>query len=174
MVKATGCNGFCAQGPIVVIEPENVFYARVGTDRVEEIMERTVLGDEILSDLLYVNPETGERIVHEREIPFFAGQERLVFHSTGINFIADIEDYISRGGYAALAKVLTEMDPEQVIAEVKTSGLRGRGGGGFPRALSGSPAGGRAARSNSSSAIPMKAIPAPTWTAPSWKAIRIR
>lgn len=132
MVKATGCNGFCAQGPIVVIEPENVFYARVGVERVEEIMERTVLGGEILTELLYINPETGERIVHEREIPFFAGQERLVFHSTGINFVTDIEDYISRGGYGALAKVLREMTPEQVIAEVKTSGLRGRGGGGFP------------------------------------------
>ena len=132
MIKPTGCNGFCAQGPIVVVEPENVFYARVGTDRVDEIMERTVLGNEILDDLLYVNPETGQKIVREHDIPFFAGQERLVFHSTGINYVTDIEDYISRGGYSALAKVLSEMTPEEVIAEVKISGLRGRGGGGFP------------------------------------------
>ena len=132
MVKPTGCNGFCAQGPIVVVEPENVFYARVGSERVAEIMERTVFGGEVLDDLLYINPQTGEKIVYEREIPFFAGQERLVFHSTGINYVTDIEDYISRGGYAALAKVLSEMTPEQVIAEVKVSGLRGRGGGGFP------------------------------------------
>ncbi len=132
MVKHTGCNGFCAQGPIVVVEPENVFYARVRPDRVPEIMEKTVLGHEIIEDLLYVNPETGQRVVHEREIPFFAGQERLVFHDTGENHVLDIEDYISRGGYTALAKALTAMEPEEIIAEVKMSGLRGRGGGGFP------------------------------------------
>ncbi len=132
MVKPTGCNGFCAQGPIVVVEPENVFYARVHKDRVQEVMEKTVLGNEIVEDLLYVNPETGKRVVHEREIPFFAGQERLVFHDTSINYVTDIEDYISRGGYSALAKALSTMAPEKVIEEVKIAGLRGRGGGGFP------------------------------------------
>jgi NADH-quinone oxidoreductase subunit F len=132
LVKPTGCNGFCAQGPIVVVEPENIFYARVGLDRVPEIFERSVLGDEVIEDLIYVNPENGQKIVHEREIPFFAGQERLVFHDTSVNFVTDIEDYISRGGYSALGKALTTMSPEQVIDEVKVSGLRGRGGGGFP------------------------------------------
>lgn len=131
LVKPTGCNGFCAQGPIVVVEPENVFYARVGVERVQEIVERTVLGGEIIEDLLYVNPETGQKVVREKDIPFFAGQERLVFHDTGINFVTDIEDYISRGGYTALAKALG-MAPEAIIDEVKISGLRGRGGGGFP------------------------------------------
>ena len=135
MVKATGCNGFCAQGPIVVVEPDNVFYARVGSDRVAEVVERTVLGSEVIDDLLYVNPETGEKIVHEHEIPFFARQERLVFHDTGINFVSDIHDYISRGGYSGLAKALSTMTPEQVIDEVKVAGLRGRGGGGFPAAV---------------------------------------
>lgn len=132
LVKPTGCNGFCAQGPIVVIEPENVFYARVKLDRVPEIMEKTVLGSELVDDLLYVDPETGKKIVHEREIPFFAGQERMVFGDTSINFVTDIEDYISRGGYAAMAKAITSMTQQQVIDEVKLSGLRGRGGGGFP------------------------------------------
>ncbi|MHC1745156.1 MAG: NADH-ubiquinone oxidoreductase-F iron-sulfur binding region domain-containing protein [Syntrophobacteraceae bacterium] len=132
MVKHTGCNGFCAQGPIVVVEPENVFYARVHADRVQEVMEKTVLGNEILEDLLYVDPATGNRIVHEREIPFFAGQERLVFHDTGENHVLDIDDYISRGGYSALGKALTAMEPVQIIEEVKMAGLRGRGGGGFP------------------------------------------
>ncbi len=131
MVKHTGCNGFCAQGPIAVIEPDNVFYAKVPVDRVPEIMEKTVLGSEVIEDLIYVEPLTGNKIVRERDIPFFAGQNRLVFADTGMNYVTDIEDYISRGGYSALAKALT-MSPDQIIEEVKASGLRGRGGGGFP------------------------------------------
>jgi NADH-quinone oxidoreductase subunit F len=132
MIKPTGCNGFCAQGPIVVIEPDNIFYAKVHADRVPEIMERTVLGAELVDDLLYIEPATGKKIVHEREIPFFAGQERLVFSDTSNNYVTDIDDYISRGGYSALAKVLSGMAPDKVIEEMKLSGLRGRGGGGFP------------------------------------------
>jgi NADH:ubiquinone oxidoreductase subunit F (NADH-binding)/(2Fe-2S) ferredoxin len=132
MVKATGCNGFCAQGPIVVVEPDNIFYARVCPDRAAEIVEKTVLRGDVIEDLLYVNPETEGKIVHEHEIPFFAGQERLVFGDTGLNFVTDVDDYISRGGYSALAKVLSGMRPEEVIEQVKISGLRGRGGGGFP------------------------------------------
>ena len=132
LVKPTGCNGFCAQGPIVVVEPENIFYARVKSEHVNDIMERTVLGNEVIEDLLYVNPETGKKIVHEKEIPFIAGQERLVFGDTSVNFVTNIEDYISRGGYSALAKALSTMSSQQVIDEVKLAGLRGRGGGGFP------------------------------------------
>jgi NADH-quinone oxidoreductase subunit F len=132
LVKATGCNGFCAQGPIVVVEPDNIFYARVSPGRAAEIVEQTVLGGQVIDELLYVNPESGQKIVHEREIPFFSGQERLVFHDTGLNYVSDIDDYISRGGYSALGKVLSEMSPEDVISQVKVSGLRGRGGGGFP------------------------------------------
>ncbi len=131
MIKSTGCNGFCAQGPIVVIEPDNIFYARVKADRVPEVMEKSVLGNEIVEDLVYVEPATGKRILHEKEIPFFAGQNRTIFADTAQNHVHDIEDYISRGGYSALAKALT-MKPEQIIEEVKISGLRGRGGGGFP------------------------------------------
>ncbi len=132
MVKPTGCNGFCAQGPIAVVEPDNIFYAHVSADRADEIVEKTVLGGEIIEDLLYINPETGQRIVREHDIPFFAGQERMVFGDTGANFVTDVTDYISRGGYSALAKVLSAMKPEEVIDQVKLSGLRGRGGGGFP------------------------------------------
>ncbi len=132
MVVPTGCNGFCACGPIVVIEPEEVFYQRVKPEQVGTIVERSVVGDEIIEELLYVDPTTGERIVHEFEIPFFAKQERLVFKDTGSNYVTDIEDYIARGGYSALAKALSGMKPEEVIDEVKRSGLRGRGGGGFP------------------------------------------
>ena len=128
----TGCHGFCARGPIVVIDPENIFYERVKVDRVAEIFERSVMGDELVEDLLYVDAATGERIVKEKLIPFYAHQERNVFNDTGLNWSTEIEDYISRGGYSALAKVLSGMKPEEVIEEVKLAGLRGRGGGGFP------------------------------------------
>jgi NADH:ubiquinone oxidoreductase subunit F (NADH-binding)/(2Fe-2S) ferredoxin/Pyruvate/2-oxoacid:ferredoxin oxidoreductase delta subunit len=132
MVTGTGCHGFCARGPIVVIEPANIFYERVHEDRVAEICERSVFGDELVEDLLYVDAQTGQKIVREKEIPFYAHQERIIFNDTGLNWSTEIDDYISRGGYSALAKVLTGMKPEEVIDEVKISGLRGRGGGGFP------------------------------------------
>lgn len=132
MVTLTGCHGFCARGPIVVIEPQNIFYERVSKERVAEIVERTILRDELVEDLLFVDPVTGEKIVRERDIPFYAGQERIIFNDTGLNWSTDIDDYISRGGYSALAKVVSGMKPEEVIEEMKISGLRGRGGGGFP------------------------------------------
>ncbi len=132
MVTVTGCHGFCARGPIIVIEPENIFYERVQEARVPEIIEKSVLGDELVEDLLYVDPSTGQKIIRERDIPFYAGQERIIFNDTGLNWSTEIDDYISRGGYSALAKVLSGMKPEEVIEEVKLSGLRGRGGGGFP------------------------------------------
>jgi NADH-quinone oxidoreductase subunit F len=131
-VVETGCHGFCARGPIVVIEPANIFYERVNDSRVQEIFEKTVLGDELVDDLLYIFPETGEKIIREKDIPFYAGQERIIFNDTGLNWSTEIDDYISRGGYSALARVLDGMKPLEVIEEVKLSGLRGRGGGGFP------------------------------------------
>jgi len=132
MVTGTGCHGFCARGPIVVIEPANIFYERVHEDRVAEICERSVFADDLVEDLLYVDPQTGQKIVREKEIPFYAHQERIIFNDTGLTWSTEIDDYISRGGYSALAKVLSGMKPEEVIEEVKISGLRGRGGGGFP------------------------------------------
>jgi NADH-quinone oxidoreductase subunit F len=103
LVTPTGCNGFCAHGPIVVIEPDNIFYQKVRPDQVPAIVEKTLLGDELIDDLLYVNPETGKKIVRENDIPFYARQERIVFADSGRNFITNIDDYISRGGYNALA-----------------------------------------------------------------------
>jgi NADH-quinone oxidoreductase subunit F len=131
LVTPTGCHGFCARGPIVVIEPENVFYQQVKLERVPEIFERSVLGEELVEDLLYED-EKGEKIVHEKDLPFYALQERIIFGDTGQSWPTEIEDYIYRGGYSALAKILSGMEPEEVIEEVKISGLRGRGGGGFP------------------------------------------
>ena len=141
-------------------------------DRVAEIMEKTVLGNEFVEDLLYVNPDNGGKIVRERDIPFFAGPGAAGFHDTGLNYVTDIEDYISRGGYSALAKALSDMSPEEVIAEVKRlRSSRPRGRRVSRRASSGNPAGGPGARSSTSSAMPTKATRAPTWTAPLWKAI---
>ncbi len=132
MVTLTGCHGFCARGPIVVIEPQNIFYERVSKDRVTEIVDTSVLGSGLVEDLLYVDPATGNRIIREKDIPFYARQERIIFNDTGLNWSTDIDDYISRGGYSALARVLSGMTPDDVINEMKLSGLRGRGGGGFP------------------------------------------
>jgi NADH-quinone oxidoreductase subunit F len=174
LVTPTGCNGFCAHGPIVVIEPDNIFYQRVKPDQVPAIIEKTVLGDELIEDLLYLDPETGKKVIHESEIPFYARQERIVFSDSGRNFITNIDDYISRGGYSALAKALGTMAPEEIIEEIKLSGLRGRGGGGFPTGTKWESC--RKAKGELKYVMcnADEATPVPTWTGPSWKATRTR
>jgi NADH:ubiquinone oxidoreductase subunit F (NADH-binding)/(2Fe-2S) ferredoxin/Pyruvate/2-oxoacid:ferredoxin oxidoreductase delta subunit len=130
--RRTGCHGFCERGPIIVIHPEEICYLSVTPDDISEIITKTVKEKEIIDRLLYTDPGTGERIVYERDIPFYKHQNRVVF---GDNLRIDptnIEDYIALGGYQALAKVLHEMTPEEVLEEVKRANLRGRGGGGFP------------------------------------------
>ncbi len=131
-VKITGCHGFCEKGPVVVILPAKVFYPSVQAEDVPEIVERTVLSDEVIERLLYVDPATDRKIVHDHEVPFYARQQRIVFRLNGILDPISLEDYVARGGYAAAAKALCDMTPEQVIDEVREAGLRGRGGAGFP------------------------------------------
>ena len=131
-VRATGCHGFCEKGPIVVVLPSKVFYPSVQPEDVPEVVERTVLRDEIIERLLYVDPTTNQKIVHDHEVPFYARQQRIVFRLNGILDPISLEDYVARDGYAAAAKALCEMTPEQVIDEVRDAGLRGRGGAGFP------------------------------------------
>ena len=131
-LRLTGCHGFCEQGPLMVIEPGNIFYCHVGPDDTEEIVARTVVGDEVVERLLYTDPVSGRRIQSESEIPFYRAQDRTLL---GQNKLVDpcyIEDYIAIGGYSALSKLLSQFKPEQVIAEIEASGLRGRGGGGYP------------------------------------------
>ena len=131
-VRETGCPGFCEKGPIIVIYPEEICYVEVTPEDVPEIFSQTVIGKEVIDRLLYTDPNTGEKAVHEYEIPFYKNQMRLLI---GNNIKIDpksIDDYLAIGGYSALAKVLLNMSPEQVITEVKNSGLRGRSGGGFP------------------------------------------
>jgi NADH:ubiquinone oxidoreductase subunit F (NADH-binding)/(2Fe-2S) ferredoxin len=134
-VRASGCHGFCERGPLVVINPQNIFYQRVGLDDAEEIIKETVLNGQIIDRLLYVDPVSQEKILHEDEIPFYKRQMRLVFGMNGNIDPNSLEDYLAIGGYSALIKVLNGMEPEAVIEEIKTAGLRGRGGGGFSMGL---------------------------------------
>ena len=131
-LKETGCHGFCERGPVVVIRPKGVFYQRVKPDDIPEIISETVLHGNIIERLLYVDPVTNERIVYEPDVPFYKRQTRTVFGANGEIDPTNIEDYIAIGGYSALSKALFQMSPEETIEEVKRSGLRGRGGGGFP------------------------------------------
>jgi len=131
-LKETGCHGFCERGPVVVIRPKRIFYQRVKPEDVPEIISKTVLKGRIVDHLLYEDPVTTEKVVHETDVPFYKRQTRTIFSANGEIDPTDIEDYIAIGGYSALSKVLFEITPEGVIEEIKRSGLRGRGGAGFP------------------------------------------
>src|SRR5512139_1150866 len=131
-VRASGCHGFCERGPLVVIRPEMICYTNVEPTDVSEILSDTVLEGKVIDRLLYQDPISKEKIIHEQDIPFYKFQQRIVFGSNGEIDPTQIDDYIAIGGYQALEKVLSGMKPEQVIDLIKKSGLRGRGGGGFP------------------------------------------
>jgi NADH:ubiquinone oxidoreductase subunit F (NADH-binding)/(2Fe-2S) ferredoxin len=131
-LRITGCQGFCEQGPIMVIDPSNIFYCHVAPEEVGEIVSRSVQGNDVIDRLLYTDPATGKKVRTEAEISFYRAQDRVLLSQNRQVDPCAIEDYFAIGGYSALAKVLTEHDPEAVIAEISASGLRGRGGGGFP------------------------------------------
>jgi len=132
-VKQTGCQGLCARGPLVTIEPEGIMYTKVRKPDVAEIVESTLIKGEVVEKLLYSEPQDKKKkIPHYKDIPFYSGQTKIALRNVGRIDFHEINDYIAVGGYAALAKVLTKMKPKQVIDEVVTSGLRGRGGAGFP------------------------------------------
>jgi NADP-reducing hydrogenase subunit HndC len=131
-IKSTGCQGFCSRGPLVSIKPKGIFYQRVKPKDVEEIVQKTLLANEPVERLLYTDPKTGKAVLTEEEIPFYNLQERIILRKIGKIDPTDIEDTIAMGGYQALAKALTTMTPEEVVKEIEKSGLRGRGGAGFP------------------------------------------
>ena len=131
-IRRTGCHGFCERGPIIVIHPDEICYFQITPADVPDIISETIREKKIIERLLYKDPEVNERIVKESEIPFYKHQERLVFGSNGAIDPKSIDDYLAIGGYAALAKALSGMTAEEVLEEVKTANLRGRGGGGFP------------------------------------------
>jgi NADH:ubiquinone oxidoreductase subunit F (NADH-binding)/(2Fe-2S) ferredoxin/Pyruvate/2-oxoacid:ferredoxin oxidoreductase delta subunit len=133
-VRMTGCHGFCEQGPIVVVQPEGNFYAHVQPKDLPEILGETVEKGHVVERLLYKDPVTGAKLANERDVPFYAKQTRLLLNQNGLLDPTNIDEYIGLGGYSSLAKALT-LDGEQIVQEITRSGLRGRGGAGFPTGL---------------------------------------
>lgn len=134
-VVETGCMGACSLGPIIVIYPEGVFYQKLTPQAAEKIVQEHLLKGRIVQEYLYKMP-TGEVVPEAMDkLPFFAKQVKIATRNVGYIDPTNIEEYIARDGYFALTKVLTQMSPEQVIEEIKRSGLRGRGGAGFPTGL---------------------------------------
>lgn len=133
-VIKTGCFGLCALGPIMIVYPEGAFYSRVTVDDVKEIVEEHLLKGRIVKRLLYDETvhEGSDEIKSLNEVKFYEKQMRVALRNCGVINPENIDEYIAFDGYKALGKVLTEMTPQQVIDEIKASGLRGRGGGGFP------------------------------------------
>ena len=134
-VVQSGCFGFCAQGPIVKVMPDNVFYVQVTPEDAKEIVEKHVVGHEIVERLLYVEPTLKEKIHDYAKMPFYAKQHRISLRNCGLIEAENLEEYIANEGYQGLAKALTEMTPEQVVQEVLDSGICGRGGAGFPTGM---------------------------------------
>jgi NADH:ubiquinone oxidoreductase subunit F (NADH-binding)/(2Fe-2S) ferredoxin len=131
-VKVTGCHGFCEKGPLVVIHPQGIMYTNVKLSDVAEIVSETIVKNAVIERLLYVDPQTDEEIKYEKDVPFYKHQHRLILDLNGLLDPSRIEEYISLDGYNSLKKVLTSLSPDDVIEEMKKSGLRGRGGAGFP------------------------------------------
>ena len=127
-IRETGCPGLCEKGPIVVIYPEEICYTQVIPEDAPEIVSQTIVGKKVIDRLVYTDPTTGAKSVHQSEIPFYKKQVRLLTGDNGKIDPKSIEDYLAVGGYSALAKALQTMTPEQVVAEVKKSNLKGRGG----------------------------------------------
>ena len=131
-IVMTGCFGFCSEGPVIEIVPDNVFYVKVSKDDAKEIVDKHLLNGTIVERLLYENPKTNERIQKKNEIPFYKKQVKIALKNCGIIDPEDFTETLGAGGYKAIGKVLTEMTREEVVEEITKSGLRGRGGGGFP------------------------------------------
>ncbi|HHV58633.1 MAG TPA: NADH-quinone oxidoreductase subunit F, partial [Firmicutes bacterium] len=131
-LKTSGCHGYCERGPIVIVQPGNILYQRVQPDDAAAVLRDTVAAGRLVPRLLYHDPNTKQAIPNADEIPFYKRQYRVALRHNGRIDPENIDDYIAAGGYSALAKALTGMTPEEVIETIKLSGLRGRGGGGFP------------------------------------------
>jgi NADH-quinone oxidoreductase subunit F len=134
-VVETGCNGFCAMGPIMVVYPEGIVYMQLKPEDMPELVEEHMIKGRPVERLFYKEPSTAEKIPSMQDIPFFAHQELRVLRNRGLIDPENIDEYIARDGYAGMAKALTEMTSEEIVKEVLASGLRGRGGAGFPTGL---------------------------------------
>ncbi len=131
----TGCMGFCAVGPLMRVEPGDYFYQKLTPEDIGRIVEEHFLNNRPVEALMYKDPVSGQTIPHFHQIPFIAPQQLLVLHNRGLINPEKIDDYIWRDGYRAAFKALFDMTPREIITEVKASGLRGRGGGGFPTGI---------------------------------------
>jgi NADH-quinone oxidoreductase subunit F/NAD(P)H dehydrogenase (quinone)/NADP-reducing hydrogenase subunit HndC len=131
----TGCNGFCAVGPVMLVQPEGIFYQKLRSKDVPFLVEEHFLKGRPVKKLFYVEPDSKETIPNMNQIPFFSHQMFWVMRNKGIIDPEVIDEYIGRDGYFGAAKALKEMTPEEIVEEVKISGLRGRGGAGFPTGL---------------------------------------
>ena len=131
-VMVTGCMGTCAMGPVILVEPEGIFYTKMNPEKAEDVVARHLLKDEVCEESPYFDEDEGVHVPRMEDIPFFKGQVRVALRNCGHMEYASLEAYISRDGYGALARALSEMTPAQVVEEMKAAGLRGRGGAGFP------------------------------------------
>ena len=131
-IRPTGCRGLCELGPLMSIHPKGIFYVGLKPEDMPEVVESIMNNGEAVERLLYKDPITGESELTEEDVPFYKKQVRLLLAQNGHINPESLDDYLAIGGYEALAKALSDMQPEQIIEEIKSSGLRGRGGGGFP------------------------------------------
>ena len=135
LVVKTGCFGFCEKGPIVKMIPDNTFYTQVKPEDVQRIVDEHIVQGHKVEDLLYIDPETNEHVADSKHMKFYKKQLRIALRNCGVINPEDIDEFIARDGYEALGKCLTEMTPQEVVSEVIASGLRGRGGAGFPAGI---------------------------------------
>ena len=132
VLSRSGCQGFCQMGPLVTLYPQGIFYTRVKPEDVEEIVDKTLLQGEIIERLTYQDAQTREHVALVHEVPFYKRQHRAVLAACGHMDALDIQEYIAGGGYAMAERACTQMSDAQICQEILRSGLRGRGGGGFP------------------------------------------
>ncbi|MBM3713962.1 MAG: NADH-quinone oxidoreductase subunit F, partial [Actinobacteria bacterium] len=133
IIRRTGCHGFCEKGPLIIFYPQEICYLGATEEDIPLLVSETLKGN-LIEKLLYKTDES-KLVLKEFDIPFYKYQKRIILANNSKIDSKSIEDYILLGGYRALSKALTEMNPEDVLNEVKESGLRGRGGGGFPTGL---------------------------------------
>ena len=131
-VAIIGCHGLCSQGPLAVVSGDDTYYPRLKVKDVKQVVDEHLAGGAVVEKLLYIDPATGERVACAHDIPFYAQQTRIALRDVGIIDPERIDEFLARGGYEAARKALTTMQPDDIVAEVLASGLRGRGGAGFP------------------------------------------